>query len=84
MGEVNETYRKIVAAYKEEKEAKKKLYKSMFGNKEEPAASGEGSSELIPAGKETAAKSSWGFFAVAAISLAAIAGVVLVNRIKAK
>lgn len=33
VGEVNEAYRKIHAAYKAEKEANKKLYKSMFGTK---------------------------------------------------
>lgn len=35
VGEVNDAYRKIHTAYKEEKEANKKMYKSMFGNKED-------------------------------------------------
>jgi hypothetical protein len=33
VGEVNDAYKKIHTAYKAEKEEKKQLYKSMFGNK---------------------------------------------------
>jgi hypothetical protein len=74
VGEVNEAYRKIHTACKEEKEKNKELYKSMFNNSPKKEATAEGELQEVQveeSGLSTALM--WGGLAVA-VAAAAVLG----------